>query len=147
MFLTSFILALRAAVVAKLVILGILFLTSFILALRVVLVAKLVISAILSSIFLHYILALYTSFLETSVFATSLGVLKSIGTGTDLSLSNLCTLLFKLLILLSTLYNLSISNLSKSDLKWAKPVFLAIFNVSAAVAFFKSAFISKLEKS
>ena len=52
--------AVRAVVVAKLVILGILALTSFILALRVVLVAKLVISGILSSIFL--ILALYTSF-------------------------------------------------------------------------------------
>ena len=46
--------------------LGILLLTSFILALRVVLVAKLVISSILSSIFL--ILALYTSFLTTSFF-------------------------------------------------------------------------------
>ena len=54
------VLALRAAVVAKLVILGISFLNSFILALRVVLVAKLVISGILSSIFL--ILALYTYF-------------------------------------------------------------------------------------
>ena len=38
--------AVGAAVVAKLVILGILFLTSFILALRVVLVAKLVMSGI-----------------------------------------------------------------------------------------------------
>ena len=44
------ILALRAGVVAKFVILGISPLTSFILALRVVLVAKLVISSILSSI-------------------------------------------------------------------------------------------------
>ena len=43
--------AVRAVVVAKLVILGISSLTSFILALRVVLVAKLVISSILSSIF------------------------------------------------------------------------------------------------
>ena len=43
--------ALRAVVVAKLVILGILALTSFILALRVVLVAKLVILGILCSIF------------------------------------------------------------------------------------------------
>ena len=55
--------ALRAVLVAKLVILGISPLTSFILALRVVLVAKLVISGILSSIF--FILALYTSFLIT----------------------------------------------------------------------------------
>ena len=52
LFLTSFILVLRAAVVTKLVILGISTLSSFILALRVVLVAKFVISAILSSIFL-----------------------------------------------------------------------------------------------
>ena len=71
----------------KLLTLGILFstavrgspLTSFILALRVVLVAKLVISGILSSIF--FILALYTSFLTTSSFTTSLNLLKSTGTG------------------------------------------------------------------
>ena len=50
----------RAAVAAKLVVLGISFLTSFILALRVALVAKLVISGILSSIF--FILALYATF-------------------------------------------------------------------------------------
>ena len=49
---TSFILALKAAVVAKLVILGTLLLTSFVVELRVVLVAKLVISSILSSVFL-----------------------------------------------------------------------------------------------
>ena len=58
--LTSFILALRAAVVAKLVILGISALHLLILALRVVIVTKLVISCILSSISL--ILALHTSF-------------------------------------------------------------------------------------
>ena len=46
LFLTSFILAIRAAVIDKLVILGSLFLTSFILALRVILVAKLVMSGI-----------------------------------------------------------------------------------------------------
>ena len=50
--LTSFILALRAAIIAKLVIVGISALTSFIIALRVVLVAKLVILGILSSLFL-----------------------------------------------------------------------------------------------
>ena len=49
--LTSFILALKTVVVAKLARLGISFLTSFILALRVVWVAKLVTSGILSSIF------------------------------------------------------------------------------------------------
>ena len=52
LFLTSFILPLRAVVAAKLVILGISFLTSFILPLRLVLVAKLVVSGILSSMFL-----------------------------------------------------------------------------------------------
>ena len=45
--------AVRAVVVAKLVILGISLLTSFILALRVVLVTKLVISGVLSSIFFY----------------------------------------------------------------------------------------------
>ena len=52
--------ALRAVLVAKLVILGISPLASFILALREVLVAKLVMSAILSPIF--FILALHTTF-------------------------------------------------------------------------------------
>ena len=56
----SFSTAVRAIVVAKLLILSISSLTSFILALKVVLVAKLVISVILSSILL--ILALYTFF-------------------------------------------------------------------------------------
>ena len=63
MFLTSFILDLRAVVVAKLIILDI---KLIILALRVVLVAKLVISGILSSIFL--ILGLHTSFLMISFY-------------------------------------------------------------------------------
>ena len=53
----------RAAIKAKLVILGISPLISFILALTEVLVAKLVVSGILSSIFL--VLALYTSFSTT----------------------------------------------------------------------------------
>ena len=75
--------------------LGISPLTSFILALREALVAKLVISGILSSIF--FILVLYTSFLTTSVFTASLSLLKLTGTGANLSTSNLSTLLFKLL--------------------------------------------------
>ena len=54
--------------------LGVIFLTS-ILALRVVLVAKLVISGVLSSMFL--ILTLYTSFLTTSIFNSSLVYLHS----------------------------------------------------------------------
>ena len=82
----SFILALRAVVVAKLLMPGISFLTSLILALRVVLVPKIVISGILYLIF--FILALYRSSLTTSFFITSLSLLKSTGTGTNLSTSN-----------------------------------------------------------
>ena len=63
--LTSFILALREELVAKLVILGTSFVISFILALRVVLAAKLVMSGISSPIFL--ILALHTYFLTTAL--------------------------------------------------------------------------------
>ena len=81
--------AVRALVVAKLVIFGIPSLTSFILALREVFVAKLVMSGILSSIF--FILALYTSFLTTSFFTISLSLLRPTGTGTNLSTSNLST--------------------------------------------------------
>ena len=79
---TLFSRAVRAVVVAKLVILGISPLTSFIPALGEALVAKLVISGILSSIF--FILALYTSFLTTSFFTISLSLLKSTGTSTNL---------------------------------------------------------------
>ena len=75
MYLTSFILALRAVVVAKLVMLSISLFTSFILASRVVTVAKLVTSGILSSIF--FILALLYTY-----FATSLRLLKLTGTCT-----------------------------------------------------------------
>ena len=64
--LTTFILALREALVTKLAVPGISLLISFILALTVVLVAKLVISGILCSIF--FILALHTSFLTTSFY-------------------------------------------------------------------------------
>ena len=105
--------AVRAVVLAKLVILGILPLTSFILALRVVLVATLVISGILSSMF--FILALYTSFLTTSFYTASLVLLESTGTGTNSLTSNLSTLLCKLFKLVGAFFNLSISNLSKLD--------------------------------
>ena len=93
-------------------------LTSFILALRVVLVAKLVISGILFSPF--FILALYTSFLTTYFFPTSLSLLKSTGKGINLSTSYLSTLLFKLLKLVRTFFSLSISNLSTLDFKLGK---------------------------
>ena len=64
--LTSFILALRAAVVDKLLILGNLLLTSFILALRVVLVVKFVISGNLSSIFFY--LSIIFSLFNNKIF-------------------------------------------------------------------------------
>ena len=69
--------AVRAVLVAKLVMFGIFPLTSFILALRGVLVAKLLISGILSSTFLN--LALYRSFLTTSFFTRLLSLFKSTG--------------------------------------------------------------------
>ena len=90
----SFSTIVRAALVAKLVVLGIWLLTWFILALREALVPTLVISGILSSMFL--ILPLYTSFLTTPFFTTSLTLIKPTGKGTNLSLSNLSALLLKL---------------------------------------------------
>ena len=48
-----------------------------------------------------------------------------IGTGTNLSTSNLSTLLFKLFKLVGTFFNLSMSNLSTSDFKLAKSVFFS----------------------
>ena len=70
----SFSTALRAILVAKVVILGISTLTTFILALRESLVAKLVILRILSAIF--FVWALYTTFLTTPYFTRSLNLLK-----------------------------------------------------------------------
>ena len=80
--------------------------------------------------------------MTTSFFTTSLSLLKSTGTGTNLSTSNLPTLLFKLLKLVGTFYNLSISNLSTLDFELAKSSFLAHFDVSTSVAFLKSAFVA-----
>ena len=68
------ILTLIEAFLAKLIILDILFLTSFTLGLRVVLEAKFLIVGIL----------LYTCFVTISFFTTSLSLLKSTGTGTNL---------------------------------------------------------------
>ena len=87
--------AVNAEVVAKPVTVGIWFLISFIFVLRSVLLAKLLISDILSSMF--FILALYSVFLTTSLFTTLLNLLKSTGTVTNLSISILSTLVFKLL--------------------------------------------------
>ena len=86
-----------------LVILGISLLTSFFLELREGL-ANLVISGMLFSGFLS--LALYASFLTTTFFTTSLSLLKSTGTGSNLSKPNLSTLLFKLFKLVGTTFNL-----------------------------------------
>ena len=52
-------------------------------------------SGILSSIFFN--LALYASFLATSVFIIPLSLLKSTGKGANLLTANLSTLIFKLL--------------------------------------------------
>ena len=102
--------AVIVVVVAKLVLRGISTLTLFILALRAVLVAKLVISGILSSIFL--ILTLYRVFLTTSFFTTLLSSIKSTVVVSNFPIPNLPTLLFKLFILVGTLFNLLIFNLS-----------------------------------
>ena len=66
--------AVRAIIVAKVIILSISRLTSFTLALREALVAKLVIPGILSSIF--FILTSCKSFLTTSFFTSSLSLFK-----------------------------------------------------------------------
>ena len=91
----SFSTAVRATVVAKLLILGISALTWFILAFRVVLVAKLVISGMLPSRFL--ILALYSVFLTTSFFTTLLSLLNSTGVVSNFPISNLSTLVLNYL--------------------------------------------------
>ena len=123
---------------AKLVILGISLLTSFILASRLVLVAKLVKLGILSSIL--FILALYTSFLTASFFTTLLSLLKSTGIVSNFPLFNLSTLFFKLFKLLGKFFNSSISNLPASYFKLDKLVVLAKDDVPTPVAFFINLF-------
>ena len=49
--------------------------------------------------------------------------------------------------LVGTFFNLSILNLSTSDFKLGKSVFLAKFDVSTPFAFFKSDFVVWLSKS
>ena len=51
------------------------------------------------------ILALCTSFLTTSFYTTSISLLKSTGADTNLSTSNLSTLLFKLYKLVGIFFN------------------------------------------
>ena len=85
----SFSTTFNTEVVAKPLIFEISVLTSFIFVLRTASVAKLVISGILSSTF--FIFALYSVFLTTSFLTTLFNLLKSTGTCTNLSISNLST--------------------------------------------------------
>ena len=63
--------------------------------------------------------------LNDIIFTTSLSLLQPTGTGTNLSTSNLSTLLFKLLKLVGTFFNLSLSDLSTLDYRLTKSVKLA----------------------
>ena len=58
----------------------------------------------------------------------------------NLLISNLSILLFKLFKLVSIFFNLAISNLSSSDFKLGNSNVLANFDVSTSAAFFKSFF-------
>ena len=120
--------AFHAEVAAKPLILDISVLTSFTFVLKIVLAAKLVISSISSSIFLIW--ALYPVFLTNLFFITLVILLKSAGTGTNLSMPNWSTLLFKLLKLFGKLFNLLIFNWSTSDFELAKFNFSAKLEVS-----------------
>ena len=93
------------------------------------------------------ILVLYTYFLTTLFFTTSLSLFKSKGTGTNLLTSSLSDLLFKLFKPYGTIFVLSISNLSTSDFKLAESTFLAKEDSSTPVAFFNSVFVAYLDKS
>ena len=96
---------------------GIFFSISSIFVFYSALLTKLLVSLVLIKLnFLTNLL--YTSFLTTSFFNTLLSSLKSTG----------------------LVFNLSISNLSKSDFKPAKLVFLSDFGVTTPVALFKSTF-------
>ena len=64
------------------------------------------------------------------------------GTGFNLSISNLSILLLKLFKPLGAVFNSSISNISTSAFKLAKSSFLVNCNVSVPIAFFKSDFVA-----
>ena len=101
-------------------------------ALREALVAKLVMLGLLFSIF--FILALNTPFLTTSFLLHRLVYLNQ---QEQVSIyQHLIYLLFKLFKLVGRFFNFSISDLSTSDFKWAKSGFLAKEDVSTPVAFF-----------
>ena len=93
-------------------------------------------------IFNIFNLSIIFSFFNNIIFTTSLSLLKSRGIGTNLSTSNLSTLLFKLFKLVGAFFNLSISNLSTLDYELAKSLFLAKDDVATPVAFFKSIFVA-----
>ena len=76
----------------------------------------------------------YSVFLTTLFLTTLLSLLKLTGVSSNLPISNLSTLFFKLLKPLDTFLNLSISNLSTSDIK------LSIFLVKSSVS--ASAFVA-----
>ena len=80
--------------------------------------------------------------LTTSFFTTSYSLIKSTGTDINLPTSNVSTLLFKSPKSVGTFFNLPISNLLTLGFKLAKATFLTKFDVSAHVAFFKSAFVA-----
>ena len=67
------------------------------------------------------------------MFYTLLSLLKSTGTGVNLSISNLSTLLFTFVKSVGTFFNLSISNLSTLYFRQAKLTSLANFDVSTPV--------------
>ena len=116
LFSTSYDLALRKTLIIKLIILDVLFLTLIILALRKVLVTKLVISGILSSIF--SIFYFHVSSFQILPFSTTLlSFLKSTGKDNNSSIS---TLLFKQFKLDDTFFNLPICKLSTSDFNLSK---------------------------
>ena len=69
-------------------------------------------------------------------------LLKSTGTGTNLSISNLSTLFFKLLKLFGKLFHLSISNFSTSAFRLAKFDFNAKLEVSTWEMFLVSVYVA-----
>ena len=114
---------LRETLVAKLVILGISTLTSFILALRVVLVAKFVILGILYSIF--YVSITWIFFNNIFFLLYCLVYLKK----QVLIYQHLVYLLYfpNCSNYLNQCLNLSLSNLSQLDFKWAESTFFTRF--------------------
>ena len=69
------------------------------------------------------------------IYLNNISFNKSIGTGTNLSTSNLSALLHILVKSVGTFFNLSKPNLSTSDFRLAKSFFLAKFGVSTPFTF------------